>query len=400
MTTSTDHAGQSHDAGNPRVSCGHVLQRVCGRWGDLPLVPVFLALIIVLPLAGAALSGKPLSQYAEFPPTTQYVSHNPFSWPVFAGLAILTVALVIPFVIRFSLRPPPGICRPALGTPHSSFRAPFPWWGGVGLLLGLVAWAFAWGGPPCFVFLRRHMFTPLWIAYILVINAMTIRRSGRCLMTERPREFALLFPLSAAFWWLFEYLNRFVQNWHYVGIADMSPTEYFLFATIPFSTVLPAVLGTAEWLGTIGVGRWGSLQGFTPAIIRTGVLSWMALALSCAGLAGVGVWPNALFPLLWVAPLCILVSLQALAGRSTLLNEVSRGDWRRVVRLALAALICGFFWEMWNSHSLAKWIYSVPYVNRFHIFEMPLLGYAGYLPFGLECAVVADWVLAHETMAP
>jgi hypothetical protein len=47
---------------------------------------------------------------------------------------------------------------------------------------------------------------------------------------------------------------------------------------------------------------------------------------------------------------------------------------------------------MWNFHSLAKWIYAVPFVNRFHLFEMPLLGYAGYLPFGLECAVIGDMV--------
>jgi hypothetical protein len=26
----------------------------------------------------------------------------------------------------------------------------------------------------------------------------------------------------------------------------------------------------------------------------------------------------------------------------------------------------------------------VPYANWFHIFEMPLLGYGGYLPFALE----------------
>jgi hypothetical protein len=60
------------------------------------------------------------------------------------------------------------------------------------------------------------------------------------------------------------------------------------------------------------------------------------------------------------------------------------------VLLAISALLCGFFWEMWNYRSLAKWIYAVPYVNRFHLFEMPILGYAGYLPFGMECAVVAD----------
>ena len=59
-----------------------------------------------------------------------------------------------------------------------------------------------------------------------------------------------------------------------------------------------------------------------------------------------------------------------------------------VVAPALAALACGFFWEMWNYFSLAKWEYSVPLVHRFLIFEMPLLGYGGYLPFGLECMVI------------
>jgi hypothetical protein len=29
-------------------------------------------------------------------------------------------------------------------------------------------------------------------------------------------------------------------------------------------------------------------------------------------------------------------------------------------------------------------------VHRYLIFEMPLLGYAGYLPFGLQCAVVGS----------
>jgi hypothetical protein len=47
---------------------------------------------------------------------------------------------------------------------------------------------------------------------------------------------------------------------------------------------------------------------------------------------------------------------------------------------------------MWNFYSLAKWKYSIPFVHRFEIFEMPVLGYFGYLPFGLECAVIGDWL--------
>ena len=41
---------------------------------------------------------------------------------------------------------------------------------------------------------------------------------------------------------------------------------------------------------------------------------------------------------------------------------------------------------------MAKWIYAVPYVHRFQVWEMPLLGFGGYLPFGMECAAVAAWI--------
>jgi len=75
-------------------------------------------------------------------------------------------------------------------------------------------------------------------------------------------------------------------------------------------------------------------------------------------------------------------------GEEHLFGSMGRGDWRMVMASAAAALICGFFWEMWNTFSLAKWVYDIPLVDRFHVFEMPILGYAGYLPFGLQCAVI------------
>ena len=51
---------------------------------------------------------------------------------------------------------------------------------------------------------------------------------------------------------------------------------------------------------------------------------------------------------------------------------------------------------MWNFGSLAHLDYTIAYVDRFRIFEMPLLGYAGYLPFGVECAAIAALVLDRE----
>ncbi len=70
-------------------------------------------------------------------------------------------------------------------------------------------------------------------------------------------------------------------------------------------------------------------------------------------------------------------------------RQGDEGNWQHLWLAALAALVCGFFWEMWNYFSLAHWTYAVPFVQRFHLFEMPLLGYAGYLPFGAVCVVVA-----------
>ena len=46
--------------------------------------------------------------------------------------------------------------------------------------------------------------------------------------------------------------------------------------------------------------------------------------------------------------------------------------------------LIAFFWEMWNYYSYPKWIYHVPWGGWLPIFEMPLLGYGGYLPFALE----------------
>jgi hypothetical protein len=224
-----------------------------------------------------------------------------------------------------------------------------------------------------------------------VINAVTLRRSGRCMIRQRPLYFVALFPLSALFWWFFEYLNRFVQNWYYIG-PDFAAWEYVLYATLPFATVLPAVMGTQEWLRSY---RWPRrlFGSFLPLTLENTRL-WGAVIylLAAAALFGIGIWPSILFPLLWIAPLFVLVSIQMVAGEAQIFSRIPRGDWHVIVCSALAALCCGFFWEMWNMYSLAKWEYSIPFVHRFQIFEMPLLGYAGYLPFGLECAAIAGLV--------
>ena len=108
---------------------------------------------------------------------------------------------------------------------------------------------------------------------------------------------------------------------------------------------------------------------------------------------GIGVWPDYLYPLLWVSPLLIITSLQMILGEPTIFSSITRGDLRPIYCSALAALICGFFWEMWNYYAYPKWVYHVAWGNWLHIFEMPLLGYGGYLPFALELYAIYHFVL-------
>jgi hypothetical protein len=342
---------------------------------------VTTAMLLGLPLLGVYAAGYPVSRYLEFPPSTRFVAHASFSPALFTvvGLCVaaVTAALAIGLVVSYTR------FRAKNRTPA---RGAFPWWGWAGVAGVACLWISAWTRFPWFEAFQPHTFAPLWLSFIVVINALTCRRTGRCMMIDRPLFFLCLFPTSAFFWWYFEFLNRFVQNWFYTGV-HYGPWTYFLLATLSFSTVLPAVLGAQELVLSF---EWIK-KGFTfkpfPARAPRRLAS-VVLVMSGAGLAGIGVLPDFLFPLVWVSPLVIIVCLQVIQGEENILSQAARGRWYPMVSAALAALMCGWFWEMWNYWSLAKWQYAVPFLHRFPVFEMPILGYAGYLPFGMECLVV------------
>lgn len=350
---------------------------------------LFVLLLAGLPLLGIVAAGGDPAPYLEVPPLTRHVEHAGFSWPWFAFFAMADLLLIgglLRAVRHGQKRAPKTIVPP--GVPNL-----FPWWGLAGLALCLIFWLLAWTRFNWFRLFQPHTFLPVWTGFILTVNALAVKRSGTCLLLDRPIGFLLLFPASAAFWWFFEYLNRFVQNWYYTGIEGMGPGEYSFFSSLAFATVLPGVLSMIDLLLTVPALGTG-LSRCRP--IRLPSSRWIplaTLAVAGAGLALIGIFPDQLFALLWVSPLLVLFSIQQLSGRRTLLDPLRFGDWRPLVVPALAALACGFFWEMWNYFSLARWTYSIPFVQRFHLFEMPILGYGGYLPFGLACLAAGMLVI-------
>lgn len=395
-------------------AAGYVRLRMIGRqprrW---EIAFLALAAILSLPLVGVWMSGQPIRPYLEFPPQTRFVQHEPFSLPVFLVIATLIAATVGPLLVCVlgagrhpitstghdsKLGTPPvqsakGGAMP--GRSLSSLRTAgrFPSWGWAAVGWTAIAWTLAWTRFEWMGELQLHTFTPLWLGYIAVMNALTLGRIDSCLMCRQPWTFVLLFPLSATFWWIFEYLNRFVQNWYYLGGREFTAVEYALLATLPFSTVLPAVVSTAEWLSTHPRICSGLQHEWRLRMTGSRPGGWMMTAAASIGLLGIGLMPNYLFPLVWMAPLLLITGLQQGLGEDTVLTGAMTGDWRLPWLWGLAALICGFFWEMWNVGSLAHWEYAIPFVHRFELFEMPLLGYAGYLPFGLECLAVVQLLL-------
>jgi len=252
-------------------------------------------------------------------------------------------------------------------------RLPVQGW--IGLLLIAIFWSLNWTLPG----LRTHLlFFPLWLGYILIIDGLVFLRKGTSLWTRSRARFLGLFLASTVTWWLFEALNERVQNWRYEGREYFTALQFFISSTFSFSTVTPAVFETAELVSTFLRRVRGPVIRPTRATLAAFFIAGLIM------LALLLLWPLYFFPFMWLSMFFILEPINAALGFPSLSRWTQSGDWRPVVALWLGTLTCGFFWEMWNFFSFPQWIYTVPFVDFIHIFKMPILGYGGYLPFGLE----------------
>ena len=160
----------------------------------------------------------------------------------------------------------------------------------------------------------------------------------------------------------------------------MSSLHYVIEASIDFSTVVPAVLSVTFLFERIfderGVGK-----GWPLGVNR----AWLALS-AAAGIALLYLmtaFPQFLFPFAWIAPFLVFEPVLYVSGLPSLLRRIERGDWTLTLAVMSATLFTGVFWEMWNYCSLPKWLYTIPYIDFWKVFEMPLLGYGGYPFFGI-----------------
>lgn len=258
-------------------------------------------------------------------------------------------------------------------------------WLGIGLVFTI--WILNWSLSG----LRTHwLFFLQWVGYCLVVDGLVYLRKGTSMLHRNPAAYAVLFLISVPAWWLFELINLRTQNWIYQGTEFFTPFQFFLLSSLSFSTVMPAVFGTAELIGSFGFiqrMKKGWQIPPTPPVLAA------FFSLGCLMLGLMLAWPRYFFPFVWLAVYFIIEPINVILKNQNLAQYTARCDWRPVLSLWIGCLICGFFWEMWNFYSYPKWVYNVPFVSFFHIFEMPVLGYGGYLPFALELFAVYHFVL-------
>lgn len=282
-------------------------------------------------------------------------------------------------------------------------RVPIPWWFWLGLGINVVCWAMMWFSASPVV---KYLFTPLWWGFILVIDAVVYSRNGgSSILTKLPKQMLMLVLMSIVGWFFFEWLNWFVlENWVYPNSpAIFTLAEAYFWFSLTYTCVWPAIFEWYTLLRTFPslTKRWADGPSFTLA----GLLLLGVLVLGTITGVLVGIFPYLLFFTVWLGSLLVLPAAMALLGFWTPFSPISRGNWTPMVLIALAGLANGFFWEFWNHGSNAFlpgrnpnfWVYHVPYVNVIHLFsEMPLLGYFGYLPFGIQCW--AWWLVAAHVL--
>ena len=155
-----------------------------------------------------------------------------FSWPAFALVAALALCLALTWVRLYLLfharthRATRAILSPGGAGLQAYCSLSAGFWRGTG----------SNGSSLC----SRHTFALLWVS-TSSSRMRTARGARECLLTHAPRQH--IFDHAVSFkrcvWWYFEYLNRFVQNWHYVNHAATTPLAYIGHATLAFRPCCP-----------------------------------------------------------------------------------------------------------------------------------------------------------------
>ncbi len=359
--------------------------------------PVLCTFIIPLLVAYVVYPSHLPPGFGVFPP--QFVAEAPgFSWLAFGlvSIGVIWISTMLLFPRWYGFKGATPAAAPA--------KAALPWWFYAGLVGTIAFWALMWSHSTLFGELVYWSFTPLWWSFIFVLDGVVYHRNaGRSLASTRPWVLLVMGLVSVLGWAYFEFFDYFVLgNWYY-PYADKAPwdatvrTFEFL---LTYSTVTPVIIQWYNLLTTYPrlVARYKNGPAWN---VSGNVLMWIGFIL--IGL--MVIWPYPLFWVVWIGPFAVMTGILLRLNIWDPFTDIAKGDWSAGLLIGLASLLNGLFWEFWNHGSMVfvtdtytnpnYWVYDIPYVDVIHLFsEMPLLGYFGYIPFGVLVWQVYLWAAA------
>jgi len=277
-------------------------------------------------------------------------------------------------------------------------KKPFPITFYCGILLSAFFTLLLFGKFSQPTFLVQFGFIPAFIGYFFILDGILCRRTRGISMLSKQRGILLPMAISSAIGWgFFAYLNFFVNsNWCYPFGNEMSQLSFYIYAFIGGMTLSPLVFVTYYIFQTIPLFKNRYRKGLQ--IVLTRPMQIGVLIANICAMFAVSYFPNELFVMLWIGPTLIFATILDMLGIWTPFQSIAkRGDWNSLAIFALACFLQGFLWEGTNFLSASHtplhsyvpgfWIYSIPYVDIAHVFEMPILGFFGYMPYGIFCLV-------------
>lgn len=292
---------------------------------------------------------------------------------------------------------PSGICHWATHFYHGMISKAFQSYGFIGFLIIVVAEILLFAK----VKLIGWFFTPIvWTGYILLVDSLVFKIKKESRLATHRKEFFALALLSIFFWYIFEFYNLFLNSWHYIGMPTNKVVRYFGYFW-SFATIWPAILETAELVQCLKFFRNIKIKArkISPAfLIIFSIIGFVSLILPLL------VYSPYLIIFVWMGFVLFLEPINYWWGEKSLLKDWEQGELTILVSLFTSGLICGILWEFWNYWATAKWFYTVPYGGDTKIFEMPIVGYLGFLPFACECYVMYNFsrgfwnkIILHKT---
>jgi hypothetical protein len=217
----------------------------------------------------------------------------------------------------------------------------------------------------------------IWWGIIFLIDAVNFKKWGSSLIhSDHKHFFLVLFPLSALFWLYYEFINLTYPQWIYLGIVPGFWIRVAL-SVVSFSTVIPIIVELFWFfIGPVEMPKLSTRQTVIAdshafPIFVTGAIFTILPFFSNIFYLNQMMWVG---PAFMCAP--FLISPEANFGRRLSIKKFFAGGIG-------VGLLSGILWEFLNFWAGGKWQYII-LPESFRIFEMPVYGYIGFIPFAFS----------------